>query len=59
MNLTPLWTLLLGAAIVCAVLVIIVMVVHLARRFRREQRGFPVAPAESYTDENNVRPSHS
>jgi hypothetical protein len=61
MNAMPTWTVMGGVAIVCAVFVIILLVVHLARRFRREQRGFPVVtPTDSYTrDDTHIRPSRS
>jgi len=59
MNLLPTWTFLGGAAIVCAVFVVIFLVVRLARRYRREQRGFPVVPPEPYSDETHIRPFHS
>lgn len=55
---TPMWTVLGGAAIVCAVFVVIWLVVHLARRFRREQRGFPLTPDQPYPDQSPIHHSH-
>ena len=55
---TPFWTILGGAAIVCAAFVVIWLVVHLARRFRREQRGFPLTPVPPHQEETPIHPSH-
>ena len=52
----PTWTILGGVAVVCAVLIVILLVVRLARRFRHEQRGFPVDPTRDIP-EPDVHPT--
>lgn len=51
------WTILTGAAIVCAVFIVVLLVAHLARRFRREQRGLPDLNAAPNPEETQVRSS--
>jgi hypothetical protein len=53
------WTVLAGLAVVCAVLIVILLVARLAKRFRHEQRGFPVTPSDEGIPEADVHPSRS
>jgi hypothetical protein len=53
------WTILGGLAVVCAVLIVILLVARLARRFRHEQRGFPVTPADEGMQEADVHPTRT
>ena len=53
------WTILAGLAVVCAVLIVILLVARLAKRFRHEQRGFPVTPSDEGMPEADVHPTRS
>ena len=53
------WTMLGGLAAICAVLIVILLVARMARRFRHEQRGFPVTPVNDDVHETDAHPTRT